>query len=247
MTDHEASNHTAFREALGGYVLGMLDAAERADVAMHLEGCPACAEELLRLAPLPGLLSRSATEGLGGATQREDAVPGSLLASVARSRRSERRAVLAWRALAIGSAAVAIAVGGLSLSAGAPGPAPSRPRATTGQAGASTAGQTFELVPASASLSTRGSVRAVPKAWGTELLIDVSGLPPATSYKAVVSSATGSNYPPAGAWGPTPGRAAALVLATPVRAGQLRRVEIETSSGRSIASALVKRAAGAGP
>lgn len=127
MTDHEASNHTAFREALGGYVLGMLDAAERADVAMHLEGCPACAEELLRLAPLPGLLSRSATEGLGGATQREDAVPGSLLASVARSRRSERRAVLAWRVLAVGSAAVAIAVGALSLSAGAPGRAPTRP------------------------------------------------------------------------------------------------------------------------
>lgn len=44
--------------ALGAYVLGALERAERAGLEAHLETCEVCREELDRLAPLPGLLSR---------------------------------------------------------------------------------------------------------------------------------------------------------------------------------------------
>jgi len=44
--------------ALGAYVLGALEREERARLEEHLETCAICREELDRLAPLPGLLSR---------------------------------------------------------------------------------------------------------------------------------------------------------------------------------------------
>ena len=44
--------------ALGAYVLGALEREERARLEAHLETCPICRDELDRLAPLPGLLSR---------------------------------------------------------------------------------------------------------------------------------------------------------------------------------------------
>ena len=44
--------------ALGAYVLGALEREERARLEAHLGTCAICREELERLAPLPGLLSR---------------------------------------------------------------------------------------------------------------------------------------------------------------------------------------------
>ncbi|MCK9896208.1 anti-sigma factor [Frankia sp. AgB32] len=44
--------------ALGAYVLGALDPAERSELEIHLAGCAVCRAELASLAGLPGLLSR---------------------------------------------------------------------------------------------------------------------------------------------------------------------------------------------
>jgi anti-sigma factor RsiW len=52
--------------AIGAYVLGALDRREFAELAAHLELCATCRAELVRLAPLPGLLSRLPAE------QRQD-------------------------------------------------------------------------------------------------------------------------------------------------------------------------------
>ena len=43
------------RHALGVYVLGAIDPAERSMVDAHLSTCPECREELAGLAGLPGL------------------------------------------------------------------------------------------------------------------------------------------------------------------------------------------------
>jgi Putative zinc-finger len=48
--------------ALGAYVLGALEREERAELEAHLDTCGICREELDRLAPLPGLLSRLTVE-----------------------------------------------------------------------------------------------------------------------------------------------------------------------------------------
>src|SRR5580704_3477875 len=46
------------RHALGVYVLGAIDPAERGFVDAHLSTCPECREELAGLAGLPALLRR---------------------------------------------------------------------------------------------------------------------------------------------------------------------------------------------
>ena len=73
------------RVNLGAYVLGALDAADRARTETHLAGCPACRDELVELAGLPGLLRRlapAAVEALraepddsGGMTSATPGVP----------------------------------------------------------------------------------------------------------------------------------------------------------------------------
>jgi hypothetical protein len=44
--------------SLGAYLLGALDPAERSVFERHLNTCQVCREELIRLAPLPGLLGQ---------------------------------------------------------------------------------------------------------------------------------------------------------------------------------------------
>jgi hypothetical protein len=105
------------RQALGVYLLGAIDPAERGLVDAHLSRCPACREELTALAGLPALLGRVpkmdaellALDGAGRSGMDEP--PPELLRSLLRqvsSRRKARR----WRAVTAAAAAVIIAVGG---------------------------------------------------------------------------------------------------------------------------------------
>ncbi|WP_281401485.1 anti-sigma factor family protein [Actinokineospora xionganensis] len=48
--------------SVGAYVLGALDLPDRAEFEAHLSGCASCKAELLRMAPLPGLLHRISPE-----------------------------------------------------------------------------------------------------------------------------------------------------------------------------------------
>ena len=63
------------RHALGVYVLGAIDPAERSKVDAHLSTCPACREELAGLAGLPALLRRVP---VGEAQQLADGDPDGL-------------------------------------------------------------------------------------------------------------------------------------------------------------------------
>jgi hypothetical protein len=50
--------------SLGAYVLGALDPGDRVELEQHLTACPACRDELVRFAPIPGLLSHLTEEDL---------------------------------------------------------------------------------------------------------------------------------------------------------------------------------------
>ncbi|KAA2253613.1 zf-HC2 domain-containing protein [Solihabitans fulvus] len=53
--------------SLGAYLLGALEPGERAAFERHLDGCPICRDELVRLAPLPGLLGQLTLDDLDDA------------------------------------------------------------------------------------------------------------------------------------------------------------------------------------
>ena len=90
------------RDALGVYVLGAIDPAERALVDQHLAVCRECREELVGLAGLPGLLGRVTPDEVERASTNPppaapppDRLLNSTLNEVARQHRSRRRARLA--------------------------------------------------------------------------------------------------------------------------------------------------------
>ncbi|HEY0716306.1 MAG TPA: zf-HC2 domain-containing protein [Streptosporangiaceae bacterium] len=106
------------RQALGVYVLGAIDPAERSLVDAHISGCAECRDELAGLAGLPALLARVGADEVGRISQ-EDAGPpppgeappddfvGSLVSLTAARRRRARR----WQMVAA-AAAVVLAAGG---------------------------------------------------------------------------------------------------------------------------------------
>src|ERR1039458_2532043 len=94
------------RHALGVYVLGAIDPAERSVVDIHLSTCPECREELAGLAGLPALLHRIPVpeaqqladgdlDQLPGPEVPSDQMLRSLLARTTRARQTRR-----WRGLA---------------------------------------------------------------------------------------------------------------------------------------------------
>src|SRR5271156_2785811 len=108
------------RHALGVYVVGAIDPAERAIVDAHLPHCLDCREELAGLAGLPALLGRvpyADAERLALGDEELEEAPAELLDALLAQVSSRRRA-RRWRGIAVAAAAAIIAVGGGGLAGG---------------------------------------------------------------------------------------------------------------------------------
>ena len=102
------------RRALGVYVVGAIDPAERSTVDAHLSHCSDCREELAGLAGLPALLGRvpkEDAERLALGSEELEEAPAELLDSLLRQVAARRRA-RRWRGVTAAAAAAIIAVGG---------------------------------------------------------------------------------------------------------------------------------------
>ncbi len=215
------------RQALGIYVVGAIDPAERTLVDIHLGTCPDCREELAGLAGLPALLGRvpaSDAERLilhSAEVKDLEEPPAEMLNSLIR-RVAERRAVRRWRTLAAAAAAVVIALAGGA--AGARLIAPSaHPIAGHPEAVAEVVTATNPRTHVSAIVSYTA------KSWGTRMDVWVAGIKDGTSCEVWAVNASGQRWQ-AGSWtvpgGPEPGYPASISLP----ASQLRSFEI-TSGG----------------
>jgi hypothetical protein len=236
------------RIALGAYVLGALDPAERSEVESHLAGCAACREELATLVGLPAALGRLSTvealaagRGAPAAVGSPSSVPdrtGSpaavpaaretrsapsllerTLAELARRRRSAR---LRWR---VATATEAVAVAALGLAVGVlvvTRPATTAPAIVAAQFSGSDAGTG---VTASAALYA--------EPWGSSIRLDVAGVTPGDQCELVAIAEDGSQQV-AGTWrvGYTGG--VEVDGSTGIDPSQVAALQVVTTSGSEL-------------
>ena len=224
------------RHALGVYVLGAIDPAERSVVDAHLSTCPECREELAGLAGLPALLRRIPVgeaqqladddvdelpgAGLAGAEVPSEEMLRSLLARTTRARQARR-----WRGLA--AAAAVVLVAGVAGAAGW-----SATHDSEGDADSSAVAAHFTSATATnPATHVAATVRYAAKDWGTVLDTQVKNVPTGARCQLVVTDSSGhstvvggwtTSYDEAGVW--YPGSA-------PIALDSVRSFEI-TSQGK---------------
>jgi hypothetical protein len=191
------------RQALGVYVVGAIDPAERAMVDAHLGACLDCREELAGLAGLPALLgrvpARDAERLITDSAEVRDLEepPARLLSSLLR-RLAERRAARRWRGIAAAAAAIIIAVAGGAAGAHiiASGGGPAAPAVGSTGAG-STRTETVSATNARTNVSAVVSYSA--RSWGIKMDFWVSGIPAGTTCQVWVVDFSGHRWQ-AGSW-----------------------------------------------
>jgi anti-sigma factor RsiW len=224
------------RQALGVYVLGAIDPAERGVVDAHLGVCPECREELAGLAGLPALLRRVPVEEAERLAHDElDELPDDELAGdeLLRSlllKTTRRRRERMWRGLAAAAAVVLIAgsAGAASWdvlhSAGS----------GTGQQAA--AGAHWDTVSGTNHATlTSVLVRYAPRAWGTAMDVQVGGVLAGTDCQLQVTDSSG-HHAIVGGWTATYGGGSIWYPGeTSIAASNVRSFQI-TSGGKVLVS-----------
>ncbi|MFF0525692.1 zf-HC2 domain-containing protein [Actinomadura nitritigenes] len=207
------------RTALGVYVVGAIDPAERGRVDAHLEGCPACRDELAGLAGLPALLGRveeaqlEQVAGPGRAGPDPEFLDG-LLARAAERRRGRlgplgrpaggRGRVTRWAPLAAAACLLLVAgalFGGFVLPSGDGGRTASPPGASPPAASAppepepeptvTPAGRGERITAVNPDNKIKGVVFLQRKEWGTQVELYLSGVPKGEHCRMMVIARDG--------------------------------------------------------
>lgn len=207
------------RLALGVYILGSIDPAERAMVDRHLALCPSCRNEVAGLAGIPGLLGRLAeaeVTALADPPAADDRLLGRILTAAAAA---HRRNTLRGRLLAAAAAVILLAAGagtGAALVAGRDTPTPPGAVRLTSAAGP---------VSVSAALT--------PKAWGTSVDLRLSGVPGGHRCRLVAVSRNGTTDVAASYLSTASGRAN-VTGATAMKIAEISALRIVDTDGRTL-------------
>ncbi|WP_162254748.1 anti-sigma factor [Phycicoccus sp. Root563] len=208
------------RELLGPYVLGGLDAADRALLDGHLSTCPTCRNEVAAYAGLPSLLRLGHGPNSSTTAELDDGALTRAVGALRQGRRRRRRRSL------LGSAAAAVLVLGL---------------------GATTAGlvaghrDTPQTNPAALHLvavqgsPARGQTSLSARPWGTSIDLDLSALPKDQRFIVWVIATDGTREQ-AATWASTPDGIAHVTGASALARTDVAAVRVATTDGTLLLS-----------
>jgi len=202
------------RTDLGAYLVGSFDPAERAEVEQHLATCTDCRSEMAELGPLPGVLGRiDAAEARDRLLTPSPDLLTRALAAVDEHEQQARGRLLRWKVAAAAAAVVAVMAeaGPQLITKGAEG----TPMAV--MTGVTAAGM--------------GSMHQ--RAWGTAVHLELTGLPPASGYRAYATARDGRTEVAAN-WGASPDGRATVVGTTAIPRNELASIQIRTVDGRPL-------------
>lgn len=212
------ADHRGLRSLLGAYLLGGLDSADRARLEHHLAGCRDCEQELARLAPVAGMLSR-----LREGAQAQPVTPpaADLLPSLLHRARRERRGLR--RRTALATLAAATAVVAVVLAVPWYGSAPDPPAPAT------------VALRAAAGYETVGAAVLAARPWGTAMTLQLDGMPAAGPFRLEVTGTDGSRQV-AATWGETPTGVVVVSGATALAPDQVRVIRVVGAAGTVLES-----------
>jgi hypothetical protein len=195
--------------SLGAYVLGALDGPERQALEEHLRECAHCRDELVRLAPLPGLLTQVSLDELGepeGDLVRE---PVAAWPSPQDARPWWRRARLLASAAAVVAILTAVGVAGVVV-VGEDSPT-------------ETAAATWTTAPASTGIDATATLSA--RGWGTDVQLAMDDLPAGQRCRLIVWSDDG-RVETAGWWTTGYTTSAEVPASTSIDLASIDRMEV---------------------
>jgi len=206
--------HHELQLLLGAYVLGGLDSADRRRLEEHLPGCPACTAELSRFAAVPALLPLVSLPADAEPLSAPDESLPRLIATVRRRRaaRLRRRLMLAVAAVVL---VLAGAIGSVVVAGRDTGPPPT------------TVVSTFND-------RTVGQAVLAPKAWGTEVRLNLNYPPYGRQPYTAWAVARDGHEEQAATWTTPPGGRCSVTGATSIRRDQLDRIEVRNADGRTL-------------
>ena len=218
-----SDEHAQLSHWVAAYALGALDAADRRAFERHRASCSICNSELASLAPISALISPIDPDELER-TAHWPLLP-SIEAAANRQYQNLERSRRGWRA---GAAVAALGLAALSFGL--------LKAQTHDQARPIVAAQVLESRIETASVTTGERV------WGTEVSLQLAGLPPRTSYQLWAIHG-GGQWTSVATWGPTPSGATRLTGATSIATGQLEHLLVTSDDPDEI---LVKAAVSTG-
>ena len=212
--------HDDFSEWAGAYALGALEPTERRAFEHHLETCPSCSEEVRSLLPLHGLLAQVDRAEI--AAQPDVAIADAIEARAGREQHALRTSRRRWRIAAVSTAAAVLL---MVIAAGAV--------VVTSRDESAQPTWAEGPVVAAAITSTQAdstSVYTSARGWGTEIHVELLGLPQRPQYQLWVIDAEGA-WTQSSTWGPTPSGGANVTGATFLQTDAVDRIVV-TSQDR---------------
>jgi anti-sigma factor RsiW len=209
-----SASHAGVRDALGAYVLGALEPAERAAVDGHLGACGECRDALAELAALPGLLGRLSPEEVAeGLRPVPEIALEEATSAVSRSQREQGRRLRVWRGLAAALTIVALLLAAPALLRE---PAPHVRLAP-------------EAVAADAA-SVEGFAALRERAWGMEVELELQNLPARQGYTLLAVADDGHDTV-AATWAATDTGRVSLTGACYLPLEELERMDVVSPEG----------------
>ncbi|MDX6434641.1 MAG: hypothetical protein QOE54_7007 [Streptosporangiaceae bacterium] len=242
------------RAALGVYVLGAIEPAERSQVDAHLSMCPSCRDELAGLAGLPALLGRVSEPQIEHVAGPPVELLDSLLVKAATQRRSERdQAERAeqelvelrtrrarrrrWPTFAVAAAVVLMAgmlLGGLLIGGGdGPSRGVAAPPATSAAPQPSAVPAADQVAWTDPRTHVRARIGLATKEWGTALTVRIEGAPPGTRCHLYAVAKNGHRDVAAG-WRIEAEGYGDFYGSTMIPRHQLKSFEVDTVDGRTL-------------
>lgn len=218
--------------SLGAYVLGALEAADRAQVEAHLPFCPACRDQLAAIAGLPGLLSHLRPEDLAVADATANGSQDSTLTAPGADvlRRTLHELAGQQRHKRIRTRIVGTAASVVVLTAGA-GIATALSTPNTPHQGA------FTTLAATDSSSHAAAVFELhPQPWGTAVTVRLQHIPAGTHCRLITIDHRGQQQT-ISSWQADYDGGASITAASDLAPTDIATLQITTATGHTIISA----------